>query len=122
MSRIRSKDTNPETIVRLIVYGLGYRYRLNVRALPGTPDIVLTRLMKVIDVRGCFWHVHDCKRSHMPKSKQPYWEPKLKRNVQRDRQSNRQLRRLGWDVLVVWECETRDLFRLSKRLTEFLSK
>jgi DNA mismatch endonuclease (patch repair protein) len=121
MSRIRSANTSPELAVRQIVHRLGYRYRLHVKALPGTPDIVLTRLRAVIDVRGCFWHSHRCKVGHVPASRKEYWLPKLKRNTARDRKSARALRALGWNVLIVWECETRDAERLEVTLRKFLS-
>lgn len=121
MSRIRSRDTSPEMIVRRLVHGMGYRYRLHVASLPGKPDIVLPRLKSIIEVRGCFWHQHSgCIDSHVPKSRVQYWGPKLERNMLRDRENGRELRKLGWRVCVIWECETKAAARLSRRLARFL--
>ena len=121
MSRIRGKDTKPEMTVRRIVHGLGRRYRLHRRDLPGSPDLVLARLRKVIFVHGCFWHRHQpCPRFCMPKSRVAYWTARLQRNVARDRRNVSGLRRLGWSVLVVWECETKNPEKLSLRLARFL--
>jgi DNA mismatch endonuclease (patch repair protein) len=121
MSRIRSRDTSPEMIVRRLVHGMGYRYRLHVASLPGKPDIVLPRLKSIIEVRGCFWHQHaGCIDSHIPKSRVQYWGPKLERNMRRDQENGRELRKLGWRVCVVWECETKAATRLSRRLARFL--
>ena len=121
MRRIRSKNTSPEMIVRRLVHGMRYRYRLHIASLPGKPDIVLPRLKSIIEVRGCFWHQHSgCIDSHVPKSRVEYWAPKLDRNQRRDRENGRQLRKLGWRVCVVWECETKVLGKLSRRLARFL--
>jgi len=121
MSRIRSRDTWPELIVRRLVHGMGYRFRLHVASLPGKPDIVLPRLRKIIEVRGCFWHQHrDCVDSHIPKSRVEYWGPKLERNQRRDRENVQALQRLGWRVYVVWECETNAASQLARRLSRFL--
>jgi DNA mismatch endonuclease (patch repair protein) len=123
MSRIRSRDTSPEMIVRRLVHGMGYRYRLHVTSLPGKPDIVLPRLKSIIEVRGCFWHQHSgCIDSHIPKSRIQYWQPKLQRNQHRDQVHGRQLRKLGWRVCVIWECETKFSRRLTRRLAQFLGK
>jgi DNA mismatch endonuclease (patch repair protein) len=121
MSRIRSRHTSPEMIVRRLVHGMGYRYRLHVASLPGKPDIVLPRLKKIIEVRGCFWHQHPgCTDSHIPKSRIQYWEPKLARNQRRDEDNGRKLRKLGWKVCLVWECETKVTRKLLRRLHRFL--
>ena len=121
MRRIRKVDTKPEMLVRRMVHGMGYRYGLHQSKLPGRPDIVLTRHRKVILVHGCFWHRHDCADGRkLPRSKPEYWGPKLERNRRRDEASVTRLRELGWTVLVVWECETRDRRQLSKRLASFL--
>jgi len=124
MSRIRAKNTSPELIVRRIVHSLGFRYRLHVPSLPGKPDLVFPRLKRIIDVRGCFWHQHSlgCPDSRIPRSRLDYWQPKLKRNCERDVKNARQLRRCGWSILVVWECETRDLAKLAIRLIRFLNQ
>lgn len=121
MRRIRGWDTSPEMIVRRLVHGMGHRYRLHSPALPGKPDVVLVRLRRIVDVRGCFWHQHDgCPDSHIPKSRIAYWRPKLAGNRERDVENARNLRQLGWKVLVIWECETKDQKRLAGRLRRFL--
>lgn len=123
MSRIRSKDTKPEMLVRRIVHGLGYRYRLHASDLPGRPDLVFRPRRKVIFVHGCFWHRHEgCSRNRIPKSpeRQEFWRAKLDGNARRDRLNQAALREKGWDVLVIWECETKDVDRLVKEVTAFL--
>lgn len=106
MRRIRSVDTKPELLVRRITYGLGFRYRLHQRELPGCPDLVFGNRKKVIFVHGCFWHQHkECPGGRKPRSKSEYWNKKLNRNVRRDNASLKQLREMGWDAMVIWECE-----------------
>lgn len=106
MRRIHKTDTKPEMIVRRMLHAMGYRYRLYGKRLPGHPDIVLQRHRKVIFVHGCFWHRHNCPDGRkLPRSKPEYWGPKLERNRARDARHAAELRELGWDVLVVWECE-----------------
>lgn len=117
MSRIRAKDTNPERIVRSIVHRLGFRFSLHRRELPGTPDVVLRRHKAVIDVRGCFWHGHTCKR--LPNSRREYWEAKIAANRARDLRNAAELAGAGWRVLVVWECETKKLDNLQKKIARF---
>ena len=121
MSRIRSTNSKPEIVVRRLVHAMGFRFRLHRRDLPGSPDIVLPRHRRAIFVHGCWWHRHSC-RYGRPKAKTnaDYWNGKLERNVERDRRSLQRLRRAGWRVLVVWECQTRDTHRLGRRLTRFL--
>lgn len=121
MSRIRSRDTSPEMIVRRLVHGMGYRFRLHVAGLPGKPDIVFPRLKRIVEVRGCFWHQHPgCIDSHIPKSRVEYWGPKLERNQRRDRANGHKLRRMGWRVCVVWECEAKTTPKLADKLARFL--
>lgn len=105
MSHIRSKNSKPEEIVRKYLFSKGYRYRKNDRRLPGCPDIVMPRYHTVIFVNGCFWHKHDCPRFVWPSSNQEYWVPKITRNVERDQENCKKLKELGWNVIVVWECE-----------------
>lgn len=122
MAAVRSKDTKPEMIVRRMVHGLGFRYKLHDRTLPGKPDLVFPRLRKIIEVRGCFWHQHEeCVRSHQPKSQEQYWRPKLARNRERDERNEAELHALGWAVLVVWECELKDVDAMRKMIARFLS-
>ena len=105
MSRIRSKDSKPEVMVRKYLFSKGFRFRKNVKSLPGCPDIVLPKYKTVIFVHGCFWHKHDCGRFRWPSSNIEYWHKKIEGNVIRDQENVRQLESLGWDVIVVWECE-----------------
>ena len=104
MSNIRSTNTKPEERVRKDLFSRGFLYRKNVRSLPGCPDIVLPKYHTVIFVNGCFWHKHDCGRFVWPSSNQEYWIPKINRNVERDQINQAELRKMGWRVLVVWEC------------------
>ena len=121
MGRIRKTDTKPEMVVRRLVHSLGYRYRLHRRDLPGTPDLVFTRLRSVILVHGCFWHQHDCPLGRkQPSANSDYWLPKLAGNVKRDLIARARLQEQGWRVLVIWECETRAPTGLSDVVTRFL--
>ncbi len=121
MARISGSDTKPEIIVRKIIYKLGFRYRLNVRKLPGTPDIVLRKYQKIIFVHGCFWHGHkQCKRSKRPTTNKVFWNRKIDLNIERDKKVLRELRRLGWKTLIVWQCQTNKIGSLQKRLQRFL--
>ncbi len=105
MSRIRSTNTKPEETVRKNLFSKGFRYRKNVRTLPGCPDIVLPKYKTVIFVNGCFWHKHDCPRFIWPSSNTEYWHSKISRNVERDKVNHRELENNGWNVLIVWECQ-----------------
>lgn len=108
MSRIRGKDTGPERAVRSLLHRMGYRFRLHGRDLPGSPDIVLPRLRTVVFVHGCFWHRHaGCRQATTPKSRARFWRLKFERNVERDGENRAALRRLGWRVVTVWECQVR---------------
>jgi DNA mismatch endonuclease (patch repair protein) len=121
MSRIRGKDTTPEIIVRKLLYSLGYRYRIHRRDIPGTPDIAFIGRKKLIFVHGCFWHRHPgCKYAYIPKSNTDRWLTKFTNNVARDARIMDQLTHEGWQVLVVWECETKDLEKLTDKLLLFL--
>lgn len=111
MSHIRSTNSKPEEIVRKYLFSQGFRYRKNVRGLPGTPDIVLAKYKTVIFVNGCFWHKHDCPRFVWPSSHQEYWEPKIQHNVERDKKNIEALNDLGWTVITVWECELKKKVR-----------
>ena len=122
MAGIKSRDTKPERIVRSVLHRLGYRFRLHCRDLPGTPDIVLPRYRKAILVHGCFWHGHPgCRRSARPTSNAAFWEKKLSANAVRDAQVRDRLIEAGWDVLVIWQCETRDIAGLENRLCTFIT-
>lgn len=122
MSKVRATDTKPERVVRRTLHALGYRFRLYGRDLPGKPDIVLSRHRAVVFVHGCFWHHHTgCKKSRFPTTNVKFWKNKILRNVQRDRQTANRLRRSGWRVIVVWECETRN-GKLTKRLRKLVEQ
>ena len=123
MSRVRGKDTKPELAVRRLVHGLGYRYRLHRRDLPGVPDLVFPGRRKAIFVHGCFWHRHpdpSCRLARLPKSRQEFWITKLENNRARDLRQQEQLAALGWKTLVMWECELRDREKLETTITTFL--
>lgn len=121
MARIRYKDTRPEMIVRSEVHGMGFRYKLHNSVLPGKPDLVLTRHKKIIFVHGCFWHMHTCKYGMVkPRTNAEFWENKRLGNVKRDRKNIRELKKNGWQVLIVWECWTKNLPLLRKKLSTFL--
>lgn len=121
MGRIRSKDTKPELAVRRLVHGMGYRFRLHDKYLPGHPDMVFRSRSKVIFVHGCFWHLHkNCSNCRPPKSRKDYWMPKLEQNAERDQRVLRQLRRLGWRCMAIWECELANPDRLARKMGHFL--
>jgi len=121
MSRVKGRDTKPEILVRSIIHRMGFRFCLHRRDLPGNPDIVLPRYGKVIFVHGCFWHGHKrCPRSGRPSTRREFWDKKLDNNIERDKRFRRELKRMGWNVLVVWECETRRPEGLLGKLERFL--
>ena len=126
MSRIRGKDTKPEMVVRSLLHRMGYRFRLHGRKLPGRPDVVLTKHKTVVFVHGCFWHRHrKCKNCTTPTNRRAWWSEKLEGNAARDRLHQRALRRLGWKVVIVWECETEKASfaaRLDERLAGVLAR
>ena len=122
MASIGGKNTAPELIVRRLAHGLGYRFRLHKRDLPGTPDLAFPARRKVIFVHGCYWHGHACRIGRLPKSNLSFWSVKIEKNKARDARNLRELRALSWNTLVVWQCETRDLAKLGRRLRRFLGK
>lgn len=123
MGAIRGRDTKPELLVRSLLHGLGYRYRLHRRDLPGRPDIVFSRRQKVIFVNGCYWHRHEgCPLSYVPKSNTEFWRAKFDRTVVRDQENYGDLASRGWAVLVIWECECGDRPHLEHRLIHFLEQ
>ena len=122
MARIRSKDTKPEKTVRSTLHAMGYRFRLHVKSLPGTPDIVLPKYHTAIFVHGCFWHRHpDCKYAYTPKSRIDFWNQKFEQNVARHREVMMELQQLGWYSITVWECETKDTEKMFRKLAANLS-
>ena len=123
MRRIRSSNTSVELAVRSLVHGMGYRFRLHDRKLPGTPDMVFASRRRVVFVHGCFWHQHpdpECLDSRFPKSNLDYWIPKLKRTQERDLANQQALSERGWNCLIVWECELKNKQTLGVRLAKFL--
>lgn len=121
MARVKSRDTRPELAVRRAAHRAGFRYRLHVAGLPGCPDIVFPARRKIIFVHGCFWHGHPgCARNRTPKSRRGFWVPKLRLNRDRDTRNLRRLRRQGWKVEIIWECETERKERLERKLLRFL--
>lgn len=122
MRAIRSEGMKPELAVRRIAHKLGYRFRLHRKDLPGKPDLVFPSKRKVIFVHGCFWHCHDCKIAHVPKSNQTYWSSKLQRNRARDAKTTEALSSEGWQSLVIWECEIKDPDGVSRKVQRFLGK
>lgn len=123
MSRVKNRNTTPEKRVRSLLHRLGFRFRLHHKKLLGHPDIMLPKYRKVVFVHGCFWHGHDCPRAKRPATNQEFWNEKIEKNRERDDESLRKLKELGWDSLVVWQCETRDrdTATLAARLRDFLS-
>jgi DNA mismatch endonuclease, patch repair protein len=120
MAAIRGKNTKPELLVRSLLHRLGYRFRLHKRELPGRPDIVFASRKKALFIHGCFWHSHNCRWANVPKSRTDYWGPKLKANKERDKRKERQLTELGWDVAIIWECQTRQANFVESKLRAFL--
>ena len=109
MSKVHSVNTKPEMLIRSFLHRNGFRFRLHVKNLPGHPDIVLPKYKTIIDVRGCFWHHHNgCKRAALPLSNIEFWKEKFSRNIERDKKTEKQLKELGWNLIVVWECELKE--------------
>lgn len=119
MSRIKNRDTKPELIVRSLLHRMGYRFRLHRKDLPGKPDIVLPKYKTVVFVHGCFWHRHEgCRYSYMPKTRIDFWEDKFNKNIKRDIDVRQKLYKLGWTVIVIWECELSDYENLKDKLNK----
>ena len=122
MALIRGKNTKPELLVRRLVHSLGYRYRLHRSDLPGKPDMVFPGRGKIVLVHGCFWHRHkECALARLPKSRGEFWLPKLEGNAKRDARNIRALRRQGWGVMTIWECQLGDMELLARRIKRFLN-
>lgn len=123
MSLVRNKNTGPEMVVRRLVHGMGYRYRLHGRGLPGRPDLLFPSRRRVIFVHGCFWHRHGdsaCKLARLPKSRLDFWIPKLEGNKVRDVENLQKLRSMGWKSLVIWECQLKKPLPLARKISAFL--
>ena len=123
MSKIGPKDTKPEIILRKIVHNMGYRYRLHRKDLPGKPDLVFPKYKKVIFMHGCFWHGHkNCKRSTLPETNRKFWENKIKGNIKTDKNNYIKLENLGWDYMIIWQCEIKkkNTEQFKSRIRDFL--
>ena len=117
MSKISGKETKPEILVRKFLFANGFRFRKNVKKLPGTPDIVLPKYKTVIFVHGCFWHGHEkCKYSKRPETKKEFWKNKIEGNIKRDRKNINELKKLGWKVITIWQCEIRNKLQQKNKL------
>ena len=122
MSMIKSKDTKPELLLRKILWNKGIRYRLHYKKLPGKPDITITKQKKVIFVNGCFWHRHNCKYFKWPKTNSEFWKEKIQNTVLRDALNYKNIKELGWDILIIWECEIKnDLDSVIKEIENYLN-
>ncbi|MDD5333173.1 MAG: very short patch repair endonuclease [Rhodoferax sp.] len=121
MSHVKSKDTTPELTVRRLIFGMGYRYRLHDKRLPGKPDLVFAGRRKIVFVNGCFWHGHTgCRYAHLPKTRVNFWRTKIENNRTRDRRNVALLEASGWTVLTVWQCELKTIEALANKLYDFL--
>lgn len=123
MSHNKSKGTSPELFVRKLISSHKHRYGLHRKDLPGCPDIVFPKRKKVIFINGCFWHRHTCKKGRsIPVTRKKFWQQKFVRTLERDKKNKRELKKLGWDIFVVWECQIKDIEKLKKKISEFLEK
>lgn len=123
MAAIQSTNTKPELAVRRLVHGMGYRYRLHAKELPGKPDIVFPSRKKIVFVHGCFWHHHQgCRYATSPKTRMNFWNEKFAQNVARDRRNRLALKKAGWTVMIVWQCELKNSEKLARRIDGFLQK
>lgn len=122
MAKVKQKNTAPEIIVRKFLFSKGFRYRINVKSLSGTPDIVLSKYKTVIFVHGCFWHGHTCRAGHLPSSNLDYWVTKIEKNIERDNRKINELEKLGWNVVVIWQCEIKALKNREIRFSKLISE
>ena len=122
MSRVGQKNTKPEILVRKFLFSHGFRYRTNVRKLPGSPDIVLPKYRTAIFVHGCFWHGHSCRAGHRPRSNTEYWLPKIEANMKRDARKITELKKQGWKIIVIWQCEINTVTKRNIRLSMLIDE
>lgn len=120
MSKVPQKNSKPEMEVRKFLFSKGFRYRTNVKKLPGTPDIVLPKYKTVILVHGCFWHGHTCRAAHLPSTNLNYWQSKILKNIERDNRKNLELEELGWNIIIVWQCELKNSKLKEDRLNNLI--
>jgi DNA mismatch endonuclease (patch repair protein) len=121
MSHISGKETKPEILVRKFLFANGFRFRKNVKDLPGKPDIVLLKYKTVIFIHGCFWHGHTCKRGTLPTTNVEFWETKIGGNVERDKQNVLELKKQGWKIIVIWQCEIKNITLINTRLDKLIN-
>jgi len=122
MSKISGKETKPEILVRKYLFAQGFRYRKNVKELPGKPDIVLSKYKIVIFIHGCFWHGHSCKQGTLPQTNYKFWQEKIGKNVERDNRNILELKEKGWNVIIVWQCEIKNKKSKEARLNRLLGE
>lgn len=122
MSKISGKETKPEILVRKFLFSKGFRFRKNVKKLPGKPDIVLPKYKTVIFVHGCFWHGHSCQRGTLPETNHEFWQEKIGKNIERDNRNIFELKEKGWNVIIVWQCEIKDKTNMNIRLNKLIEE
>lgn len=122
MAKVPQKNSKPEIIVRKYLFSKGFRYRTNVKKLPGSPDIVLSKYKTAIFIHGCFWHGHTCRSGHLPSTNVNYWQEKIKRNKERDNRKNFELKELGWNIITVWQCEIKNTKLKEERLCKIVEE
>jgi DNA mismatch endonuclease (patch repair protein) len=122
MAKVKQRNTDPEIMVRRFLFSKGFRYRINVKTLPGSPDIVLSKYKTAIFVHGCFWHGHTCRAGNLPSSNLAYWQTKIEKNIERDKRKTEDLKILNWNVIIIWQCEIKTLKNREVRLSKLVSE
>lgn len=122
MSKISGTETKPEILVRKYLFGKGFRFRKNDKRLPGRPDIVLPKYKTVIFIHGCFWHGHHCKTGKLPETNKEFWENKINSNIERDKKNQHKLEKLGWKIIIIWQCKLKNKIMITKKLKEIEQK
>lgn len=122
MSHISGKETKPEILVRFFLFSKGFRFRKNVKELPGKPDIVLPKYKTIIFIHGCFWHGHSCKRGTLPETNHEFWQEKINKNIERDSRNTLLLKEKGWNVIIVWQCEIKNKTNMDIRLNKLIEE
>jgi len=122
MSKISASETKPEIAIRTFLFSYGFRYRKNLKTLPGKPDIVLHKYKTVVFINGCFWHGHSCKAAKLPETKKEFWKMKIDANVERDKKQQLKLKHLGWNIITVWQCEIKSKILFTSRMAELINE
>ena len=122
MSKISGTETKPEILVRKYLFGKGFRFRKNDKRLPGRPDIVLPKYKTVIFIHGCFWHGHHCKEGKLPETNKEFWGNKINSNIERDKKNQHKLEKLGWKIIIIWQCKLKNKKMMTKKLKEIEQK